>query len=88
MRIAFFIISLLFFLSWMIMSIIRADVWIAILAGVMVLNPCPLFTESTARRDRTPDEFHGTLPRKPRGSQKLKIFQNLLKNLRNIVYLP
>ena len=38
MRIAFFIISLLFFLSWMIMSIIRADVWIAILAGVMVLR--------------------------------------------------
>ena len=35
-----------------------------------------------------PDEFHGTLPRETAGGQKLKIFQNLLKNLRNIVYLP
>lgn len=51
MRIAFFIISLLFFLSWMIMSIIRADVWIAILAGVMVLiSAAQLYLAFKAKR--------------------------------------
>lgn len=45
------IISLLFFLSWMIMSIIRADVWIAILAGVMVLiSAAQLYLAFKAKR--------------------------------------
>ena len=51
MRIAFFIISLLFFLSWMIMSIIREDVWTAILAGVMVLiSAAQLYLAFNAKR--------------------------------------
>ncbi len=37
MRIAFFIVSLLFFLAWMILSVIRSDLWIAVLTAVMVL---------------------------------------------------
>lgn len=51
MRIAFFMISLLFFLSWMIMSIIREDVWTAILAGVMVLiSAAQLYLAFKAKR--------------------------------------
>ena len=37
MRIAFFIVSLLFFLAWMILSVIRSELWIAVLTAVMVL---------------------------------------------------
>lgn len=37
MRIAFYIVSSLFFLAWMIFSVVKGDVWIAVLTAVMVL---------------------------------------------------
>lgn len=37
MRIAFYIVSSLFFLVWMIFSVVKGDVWIAVLTAVMVL---------------------------------------------------
>ena len=36
-RIAFYIVSSLFFLAWMIFSVVKGDVWIAVLTAVMVL---------------------------------------------------
>ena len=53
MRIAFYIVSSLFFLAWMIFSVVKGDVWIAVLTAVMVLiSGAQLFL---AFRDRRRD---------------------------------
>ena len=52
MRIAFFIVSLLFFLAWMIVSIVRADLLIAVLSAVMVLiSAAQLYLTFRAKRN-------------------------------------